>query len=129
MLTLFVFQGNEEETRTLGPESSLEKTLECANCNAIIGMGDPTARGWRLLKANVSLNTNIRASEPDEEQWQSHPAQVIVAAQLLELIERESARRFVVHCGQKSGLMVRDIVTLWKRPATNTPFAALGLQP
>lgn len=114
MLMLYVFQGNEEETRTLEPESSLEKTLACANCNAIIGMDDLMARGWRLLKANVSLNTNIRASEPDEERWQSYPAQVIVAAQLLELIERESARRFVVHCGQKSGLMVRDVVTLWK---------------
>jgi hypothetical protein len=67
-------------------------------------MEDPTANGWRLLKANVTLNTH----DPDdsEEQWESHPAELIVAAQLLELIERESARRFVVHCGQKSGLLV-----------------------
>lgn len=122
-----MFQGNEEETRTLGPAGSIERTLECANCNTIIGMEDPSARGWRLLKASVSLNTNMRATEPDEEQWRSHPAQVIVAAQLLELIERESARRFVVHCRQKSGLLVCDLVTLWKRPATNIPFAALGL--
>lgn len=73
-------------------------------------MEDPSARGWRLLKANVSLNANVPSSGSDEEQWQSHPTEVIVAAQLLELIERESARRFVVHCGQKSGLLVRDVI-------------------
>lgn len=73
-------------------------------------MEDPSARGWRLLKANVSLNTNVPSSGSDEDQWQSYPAQMIVAAQLLELIERESARRFVVHCGQKSGLLVRYVV-------------------
>lgn len=103
-------QGNEEETKTTSPEDYFERTLECTKCNAIIGMEDPSARGWRLLKANVSLNTNMRRSESDEEQWQSHPTQLIIAAQLLELIERESARRFVVHCGQKSGLLVREIV-------------------
>lgn len=70
-------------------------------------MEDSSANGWRLLKANVSLNTN---SVPDtEEEWQSHPEEMIVAAQLLELIERESARRFVVHCGQKSGLLVSTL--------------------
>jgi hypothetical protein len=65
-------------------------------------MEDPSANGWRLLKANVSLNT----SKDSEEPWTTYPTEMIVAAQLLELIERESARRFVVHCGQKSGLLV-----------------------
>lgn len=69
-------------------------------------MEDPSTNGWRLLKANVSLNTNTDSHDTIENQWQSHPAEVIVAAQLLELIERESARRFVVHCGLKSGLLV-----------------------
>lgn len=69
-------------------------------------MEDPSANGWRLLKANVALNTN-KSYDSAEEQWQSHPAELIVAAQLLELIERESARRFVVHCGQKTGFLVR----------------------
>lgn len=68
-------------------------------------MEDPSSNGWRLLKANVSLNTNQTICDI-EDQWQSHPAETIIAAQLLELIERESARRFVVHCGQKSGLLV-----------------------
>lgn len=30
----------------------------------------------------------------------------MVAAQLLELVERESARRFGVHCGTENGLLV-----------------------
>lgn len=72
-------------------------------------MEDPIAKGWRLLKANVSLNTNSPSCEADTAKWEVHPAETIVAAQLLELIERESARRFVVHCGQKSGLVVGDI--------------------
>lgn len=69
-------------------------------------MEDPLANGWRILKASVSLNTDKKGGT-DEDQWQCHSAEVIVAAQLLELVERESARRFVVHCGQKNGLMVR----------------------
>jgi hypothetical protein len=77
------------------------------NCSTIIGMEDSSANGWRLLKANVSLNTN--SAPHTEEEWQSHPEEMIVAAQLLELIERESARRFVVHCGQKSGLLVYSL--------------------
>jgi hypothetical protein len=67
-------------------------------------MEDPVAKGWRLLKANVSLNTNKGSEIPE---WEHHPTEMIVAAQLLELIERESARRFVVHRGQKNGLVVR----------------------
>lgn len=65
-------------------------------------MEDPSANGWRLLKSCVSLNIK----KDNEEPWTTHPTEMIVAAQLLELIERESARRFVVHCGQKGGLLV-----------------------
>jgi hypothetical protein len=72
-------------------------------------MEDPMAKGWRLLKSNVSLNTNSPSYEADIAKWEIHPTETIVAAQLLELIERESARRFVVHCGQKNGLVVRVI--------------------
>ncbi|KAJ5652385.1 hypothetical protein N7507_009811 [Penicillium longicatenatum] len=96
-------KGNEEEAKS-NPTPAQQRTLDCVSCNAIVGMEDPTANGWRLLKANVALNTN--GPEDSEEHWQSHPAEIIVAAQLLELIERESARRFVVHCGQKSGLLL-----------------------
>lgn len=71
-------------------------------------MEDPSTNGWRLLKANVSLNTNRDGHDTDEDEWQSYSTEVIVAAQLLELTERESARRFVVHCGLETGLLVHD---------------------
>jgi hypothetical protein len=90
-------------------------------------MEDSSANGWRLLKANVTLNTN--SAPVTEEEWQSHPEEMIVAAQLLELIERESARRFVVHCGQKSGLLVcasSDTLTL--EFTYSHLLSALGLQ-
>ncbi|KAJ5632902.1 hypothetical protein N7490_009241, partial [Penicillium lividum] len=95
-------KGNEEETVS-NPTASQQRTLDCIACNAIIGMEDPSANGWRLLKASVSLNTN---DETAEDQWQSYPGELIVAAQLLELIDRESARRFIVHRGQKNGLLL-----------------------
>lgn len=101
-------QGNDEEHKA-NIKLSPQRTLDCTNCNSIIGMEDPTAKGWRLLKANVSLNTNS-SSDADITKWEVHPTETIVAAQLHELIERESARRFVVHCGQKSGLVVGDIL-------------------
>ncbi|KAJ5594437.1 uncharacterized protein N7459_000645 [Penicillium hispanicum] len=94
---------NTEETKPSSEEPT-QRTLHCEKCSATIGVEDPSVGGWRVLKANVSLNTMHR--EADDDQWQSHSAEVIVAAQLLEMIERESARRFVVHCGQKSGLLL-----------------------
>ncbi|KAJ5336855.1 hypothetical protein MYU51_006053 [Penicillium brevicompactum] len=97
-------KGNDQEQK-FNTEYSADRTLDCTKCRSIIGMEDPVANGWRLLKASVSLNTkqDFESSSP---QWETHPTEVIVAAQLLELIERESARRFVVHCGQKSGLVL-----------------------
>ena len=81
-------------------------------------MEDSSVNGWRLLKANVSLNTNSMAHGANEESWQSHPVEMLVAAQLLELIERESARRFMVHCGQKTGLLVSALL-ITKRTVTD----------
>ncbi|KAJ5219906.1 hypothetical protein N7468_009110 [Penicillium chermesinum] len=75
-----------------------QRSLACTSCNAVLGTEDPSVNGWRLLKAHVSISTN--------QSIQSYSAEVIIAAQLLELIERESARRFVVHSGQKSGLLL-----------------------
>ncbi|KAJ5215224.1 uncharacterized protein N7498_001631 [Penicillium cinerascens] len=94
-------KSSEEESKSASIISG-QRTLECEKCNSIIGMEDPSANGWRLLKANVSLNTG----KDSEESWTTHSIEVIVAAQLLELIERESARRFVVHCGKTSGLLL-----------------------
>ncbi|KAF7717248.1 Uncharacterized protein PECH_007525 [Penicillium ucsense] len=97
---------SEDLPETFTSAKSFASSLQCAKCNAIVGIEDPPARGWRLLKTNLSLNANPECSPEDETAWQSHPVQQIVAAQLLELIERESARRFVVHCGHKDGLLL-----------------------
>ncbi|KAJ5288526.1 hypothetical protein N7478_001556 [Penicillium angulare] len=83
-------------------ESELPRTLECANCKTITGLEDPSIGGWRCWKSNVSLNTNGSAAI----QWQSHSDELIIAAQLLELIERESTRRFLVHNKRKNGLLL-----------------------
>lgn len=66
-------------------------------------MEDTPADGWRLLKANLAVNPR---PDSTESVWESHPAETVVAAQLLELVERESVRRFVLHCRKKNGLLV-----------------------
>ncbi|KAI2786620.1 hypothetical protein POX_g09008 [Penicillium oxalicum] len=95
-----------EGSETGNATSPLERSLQCTKCEGIVGMDDPSARGWRLLKAHLSLSHDPTSPSVDEATWDSPPVQLIVAAQLLELIERESARRFVVHRGQKQGLLL-----------------------
>lgn len=86
-------------------------------------MEDIPSNGWRLLKANLAVNT-----QPDKEQstWASHPVETLVAAQFLELVERESARRIVVHRGGKTGLLVSSLLFVPRREANHL---ALDLQP
>lgn len=89
---------------------SKKASIVCDKCDALVGMEDITASGWRLLKANLAASTAPppeKKNEAEETVWRSHPMQTVVSAQLLELVERESARRLVVHCGQKDGLLVR----------------------
>lgn len=62
--------------------------------------------GWRIYKANISVCPRSRetaADNSDEESWETYSVETIVAAQLLELIEREGVRRFVVHCSDSDG--------------------------
>ncbi|PYI29692.1 hypothetical protein BP00DRAFT_400136 [Aspergillus indologenus CBS 114.80] len=77
--------------------------IHCCNCNTLLGHVDPTAQGWRLFKTALSATTNTGT---EQSEWETHPIEVIIAAQLLELVERESARRFVVHCGHSSGSLI-----------------------
>ncbi|GIJ87436.1 hypothetical protein Asppvi_006342 [Aspergillus pseudoviridinutans] len=78
-----------------------EISLNCGQCNATIGIEDAVAQGWRLFKTSLSANIS-----QDPSTWETHPIETIVAAQLLELIERESARRFVIHCDRPNGLLL-----------------------
>lgn len=73
-------------------------------CESLVGVEDPIANGYRLLKAALSVSTSSQNTE--ESIWETHPQETVVAAQLLELVERESARRFGVHCGTENGLLV-----------------------
>ena len=86
--------------------SSLSKPANviCARCDSLIGMEDIPADGWRLRKSSLAVNPR---PENEDSIWETLSVETVVAAQLLELAERESARRFAVHCGERSGLLVR----------------------
>ena len=61
------------------------------------------ANGWRIFKSSVSIgrpNGRIMVA------WESQSIEVLVSAQVLEMVERESVRRAVVHCGEGKGLLV-----------------------
>ncbi|KAL2008793.1 hypothetical protein VTN00DRAFT_6987 [Thermoascus crustaceus] len=87
-------------------------SLECEGCNALVGTEDITARGWRLFKAALSVRqfanayTHEEGEANEESTWETQPTETIVGAQLLEMIEREGVRRFVLHCGEKDGLLL-----------------------
>ncbi|GAB1208923.1 hypothetical protein APSETT445_007688 [Aspergillus pseudonomiae] len=95
------------ETKSTTASSTTETQMEllCENCNSQVGVEDTVAKGWRLFKTSLSVSKQSEG-ECEDPEWESHPLEAVVAAQLLELIERESARRFVLHCGQGSGLLI-----------------------
>ncbi|KAL4901319.1 hypothetical protein BDW74DRAFT_160224 [Aspergillus multicolor] len=86
---------------SLDGSSPSETELICNTCKTLIGVEDTIAKGWRLFKTSLAA-----ANDLEEENWKAHPTELIVAAQVLELIERESARRFIVHCGKEEGLLI-----------------------
>jgi hypothetical protein len=67
-------------------------------------MEDHAGNGWRLYKANLSAERRIPEAKYVLE---TQPTETIVSAQLLELVNREGVRRFVIHAGQTSGILVR----------------------
>lgn len=68
-------------------------------CGSIIGAEDLVAEGFRLYKNNVSV-------EQSEGVYETHSVDVITSSQLLDLIEHEGVRRFVVHAGSSGGILV-----------------------
>ncbi|RAH43713.1 HECT-type E3 ubiquitin transferase [Aspergillus brunneoviolaceus CBS 621.78] len=80
--------------------------IRCCDCNTLLGQVDPIAQGWRLFKTAISATKTKTDTGTEQMEWEYYPIEVIIAAQLLELVERESARRFVVHCGHSSGLLI-----------------------
>lgn len=75
-------------------------------------MQDDSAGGLRLFKANLSACFPTDNGDDDNGVyiWESHATETIVSAMLLEMIEREGARRFIIHSGKKDGLLVCQIV-------------------
>ncbi|GKZ22100.1 hypothetical protein AbraCBS73388_008037 [Aspergillus brasiliensis] len=82
----------------------------CTTCTTQLGLPDPIANGYRLFKTSLSANhsptQDSEETETETATWESHPLETVLTAQLLELIERESYRRFVIHCGKKDGLLI-----------------------
>ncbi|PYH93784.1 hypothetical protein BO71DRAFT_326879 [Aspergillus ellipticus CBS 707.79] len=86
-------------------DSSEPDAIQCVNCDSLVGVEDTVAHGWRLFKTNLSAS--MEGHDPSQDSsWVSYPVETVVAAQLLEFIERESTRRFVVHSGRKYGLLI-----------------------
>ncbi|KAE8145691.1 ubiquitin-conjugating enzyme E2-binding protein [Aspergillus avenaceus] len=91
--------------KILGDSTDGRMVLRCEQCNSLLGIEDTVSKGYKLFKTSVSASKQM-PKDQSEDPWESHPLETVVAAQLLELIERESARRFIIHCGQKDGLML-----------------------
>ncbi|GAD97226.1 hypothetical protein NFIA_069180 [Paecilomyces variotii No. 5] len=101
---------NEGISQTGNPSSRVY--LECESCGATIGTEDIAANGWKLFKACIAVQRHS-SSDP-----KTYPKETIVGAQLLEMIEREGIRRFVIHYGGSDGLLVCSSVPL-RIPKTN----------
>ncbi|KAE8411518.1 ubiquitin-conjugating enzyme E2-binding protein [Aspergillus pseudocaelatus] len=95
-----------ETNSTTASSTEAQMELLCKNCNSLVGVEDTVAKGWRLFKTSLSASKQLSEGDCKSLGWESHPLEVVVAAQLLELIERESARRFVLHCGRGDGLLI-----------------------
>lgn len=106
-------KGLKKQSQPKGPTESSSTvrgvSLECEECGTLVGTEDLTARGWRLFKANLSVrhgNAPLPEEGNEESAWETQETETIVGAQLLEMIEREGVRRFVLHCGEKDGLLL-----------------------
>ncbi|KAE8351330.1 ubiquitin-conjugating enzyme E2-binding protein [Aspergillus coremiiformis] len=95
-----------EKKSMIASSTEVQTELLCENCDALIGVEDPVAKGWRLFKTGLSVSRQSAEGENEDPSWESHPMETVVAAQLLELIERENIRRFVLHCGEGNGLFI-----------------------
>ncbi|KAL1960724.1 hypothetical protein VTO42DRAFT_6554 [Malbranchea cinnamomea] len=82
------------ESRSLPPA-----TLLCRGCEAIVGQEEPSLSGLRLYKTSVAVSTKskVQAEAGRNLTWESFPVNMIIAAQLLVLIDRTGTRRFIIH--------------------------------
>ncbi|KAK2812034.1 hypothetical protein FQN50_001743 [Emmonsiellopsis sp. PD_5] len=73
----------------------------CSGCGNFVGEEHTSLHGLRLYKTNVSVLRKPReGADPNDDLWETYPADMIVGTQLLELVERIGARRFVIHSAE-----------------------------
>jgi HECT-like Ubiquitin-conjugating enzyme (E2)-binding len=69
----------------------------------MVGVEQSYLRGLQIYKANVALQQRSRRGvgiDDERDVWETYPTAMIVGGQLLELVERTGARRFVVHTNE-----------------------------
>ncbi|RAK96193.1 HECT-type E3 ubiquitin transferase [Aspergillus ibericus CBS 121593] len=102
-------------TDTTHPDANADK-IHCTTCTTQLGIHDPIANGHRLYKTRLAASSPsspspTSSSSPEVSPttttiWSHHPPETVISAQLLELIDRESTRRFILHSDNKSGLLI-----------------------
>ncbi|EED12306.1 conserved hypothetical protein [Talaromyces stipitatus ATCC 10500] len=78
------------------------RNIRCSGCSAIIGTEDSVAEGLRLYKNNISVGRR----DATEHAYETYSVDIITSAQLLDLIDHEGVRRFVIHAGQSDGILL-----------------------
>ncbi|OKL57828.1 hypothetical protein UA08_07283 [Talaromyces atroroseus] len=97
--------GNSPTKSTLLHEEQKAKNIACSECGAILGMEDPVAEGLRLYKNNFSAR-QLATGSAEEPVYETYGVDVITSAQLLDLVDHEGVRRFVIHAGQSDGILL-----------------------
>ncbi|KAH8694069.1 ubiquitin-conjugating enzyme E2-binding protein [Talaromyces proteolyticus] len=91
----------------LAPLTAMTRAnIQCKQCGVVVGMEDPMADGLRLYKSNISVRHPSALGHPENPIFESYVMDMFISAQLLELINREGVRRFVIHAGNLDGLLV-----------------------
>jgi len=77
-------------------ERGCVQQLLCRSCNAIVGVADERAEGWRVYKWSMALtNESGTRTAYSTERWAS--------AQLLAAIENEGVRKFFLQVADSPG--------------------------
>lgn len=104
-----------------GIESAGPAKIQCTGCREPLGVVDATASGWRLYKWDVDVRPSAKAAE------EIYPIEVFVSSYLLELIDNQAVRKFVVHCEDElhpEGIVVSSV--FWMSCEANKISASYG---
>ncbi|KAL1975160.1 hypothetical protein VTN31DRAFT_3552 [Thermomyces dupontii] len=88
-----------ERTKPVIVGDKVRVPVICKGCGKTLGEWDQ-GNGYRLYKASLGLQVT------DSHGWlsvESHPTEEIIAAQMLECVDRENISHFIVHTGRKLG--------------------------